>query len=100
MVRGAVVVLAVVLVAACGGDDRTTAEPRTALTSLVQVETAATVTTTTQQAPTSTPVAPRRGRLMVSATGDVNLDPGYIPELAAEGYSYPWSGLQDMFKPG
>lgn len=34
---------------------------------------------------------------MISATGDVNLDPGYIPELAVEGYEYPWTGLQGVF---
>ncbi|HEY5728168.1 MAG TPA: CapA family protein [Acidimicrobiia bacterium] len=92
MVRGAVVVLAVVLVAACGGDDRATFDTRTTLTALAQP-----ATTTTDRATTTISAAPRRGRLVVSATGDVNLDPGYIPELAAEGYSYPWSGLQDMF---
>ncbi len=34
---------------------------------------------------------------MVSATGDVNLDPSYIPRLATEGYGFAFSGLQDMF---
>ena len=92
MVRGAVVVLAVVVVTACGGDDRAGFDTRTTLTAL-----AGPATTTTDRATTTVPAAPRRGRLVVSATGDVNLDPGYIPELATEGYSYPWSGLQDLF---
>lgn len=92
MVRGAVVVLAVVLVAACGGDDRATFDTRTTLTNLARP-----ATETTDPATTTISAPPRRGRLVVSATGDVNLDPGYIPELAAEGYSYPWSGLQDIF---
>ena len=34
---------------------------------------------------------------MVSATGDVNLDPSYVPELATEGYAHPWTGLQGLF---
>jgi len=36
-------------------------------------------------------------REVVSATGDVNLDPSYIPALAGNGYGYAWEGLQDIF---
>jgi hypothetical protein len=96
MVRAAVTVLAVVLVAACGGDDRAIPGTRTTLTALAAPGTTQAATTTTDQATTS-PSGPRRGRLVVSATGDVNLDPGYIPELATQGYAYPWSGLRDVF---
>jgi hypothetical protein len=66
-----------------------------------EVAAAATTTstsTTTTAAPTTTSTTiPPKGRLVVSATGDVNLDPSYIPELASEGYAYPWQGLQGVF---
>jgi poly-gamma-glutamate synthesis protein (capsule biosynthesis protein) len=67
----------------------TTTAPATTLTSLPAVTTPSTTTTTT---------LPPKGRLVVSATGDVNLDPTYIPTLASEGYGYAWSGLQDIFR--
>jgi Bacterial capsule synthesis protein PGA_cap len=40
---------------------------------------------------------PVRGRLVVHGTGDVNLDPSYIPALAARGYDHAWSGLNGLF---
>lgn len=43
------------------------------------------------------PAAPPRGRLVVHGTGDVNLDPGYIPALRARGYDHAWSGLGGLF---
>ncbi len=57
--------------------------------------------TTTSSSPTNpapTTTLPPRTRLVVSGTGDVNLDPSYIPELGAEGYAYPWTGLQSIFE--
>ena len=45
--------------------------------------------------PAAAPVA--RGRLVVHGTGDVNLDPAYIPALAARGYDHAWSGLGGLF---
>ncbi|MCO1654041.1 CapA family protein [Pseudonocardia humida] len=41
--------------------------------------------------------APARQRLVVHGTGDVNLDPDYVPALRAEGYEHAWSGLGDLF---
>ena len=38
-----------------------------------------------------------RQRIVVHGTGDVNLDPGYIPALRAEGYDHAWSGLEGLF---
>jgi poly-gamma-glutamate capsule biosynthesis protein CapA/YwtB (metallophosphatase superfamily) len=52
---------------------------------------------TTPAAPTSAPPAPARGRLVVHGTGDVNLDPTYIPALGARGYDHAWSGLGGLF---
>ncbi|GAA1265787.1 hypothetical protein GCM10009609_31190 [Pseudonocardia aurantiaca] len=39
----------------------------------------------------------QRQRLVVHGTGDVSLDPGYIPALRANGYEHPWSGLDGLF---
>ena len=39
-----------------------------------------------------------KGRLLIHGTGDVNLDPSYIPDLAANGYGYAWSGLDGLFR--
>ncbi len=38
-----------------------------------------------------------RGSLVIQGTGDVNLDPAYIPALATEGWDHAWSGLEGMF---
>jgi poly-gamma-glutamate capsule biosynthesis protein CapA/YwtB (metallophosphatase superfamily) len=35
---------------------------------------------------------------VIHATGDVNVDPGYIPNFRAYGYGYAWSGLGGLFK--
>jgi poly-gamma-glutamate synthesis protein (capsule biosynthesis protein) len=34
---------------------------------------------------------------VIHGTGDVNLDPAYIPALAAEGWDHAWSGLDGLF---
>lgn len=75
-----------VLLAACGSVDDTPpgAVPTSSETPLL---TAA-----------ASPTAPQpRGRLVVHGTGDVNLDPAYIPALAARGYDHAWSGLGGLF---
>ena len=46
---------------------------------------------------TTPAAAPERQRIVVNGTGDVNLDPGYIPALRAEGYEHAWSGLEGLF---
>ncbi|MCO1660906.1 CapA family protein [Pseudonocardia humida] len=50
-------------------------------------------------APTSAPAAqpPARQRLVVHATGDVNLDPDYIPALRTRGHEHAWTGLDGLF---
>ena len=40
----------------------------------------------------------RRRRLVLHGTGDVNVDPTYIPVLAQNGYAYAWSGLRGLFR--
>jgi capsule synthesis protein PGA_cap len=48
--------------------------------------------------PPPSPTPPPKGRLLIHGTGDVNLDPSYIPNLAANGYGYAWSGLDGLFR--
>ncbi len=40
---------------------------------------------------------PGRGRLVINGVGDVNVDPGYIPALAIEGYEHALSGMGGLF---
>ena len=51
---------------------------------------------TSPTAPSPTPAA--RGRLVIHGTGDVSLDPGYIPNFTSNGYGYAWSGLNGLFE--
>lgn len=43
------------------------------------------------------PPAGARGRLVVHGTGDVNVDPEYIPALRTKGYAHAWAGLSGLF---
>lgn len=56
-------------------------------------------TTTTAPSTTSTtsPPEPERGWLVIHGTGDVALDPAYIPNLGRFGYEYAWEGLGGLF---
>ncbi|MCI0545349.1 MAG: CapA family protein [Actinobacteria bacterium] len=75
-----------------------TTTPSTTL--LVAAETT-TLGVTTTVAPTTTTIptttTTSRGSLLVHGTGDVALDPVYIPTLAAEGWDHAWSGLEGLF---
>jgi poly-gamma-glutamate capsule biosynthesis protein CapA/YwtB (metallophosphatase superfamily) len=51
----------------------------------------------TSPAPPS-PTPPARGRLVIHGTGDVNVDPNYIPNFQSQGYGYAWSGLGGLFE--
>ena len=52
------------------------------------------VTTTTT---TAIPVPEPKQRLVISGTGDVNLDPTFVRSFPSTGYEYAWSGLDDLF---
>ena len=58
-------------------------------------------TTTLPLASTTTPTTPttipEKGYLVIQGTGDVAVDPEYIPALAAEGWDHAWSGLDGLF---
>jgi hypothetical protein len=49
-------------------------------------------------AATKHPASPPRGRLVIHGAGDVNVDPGYIPNLDVHGYAWAWTGLNGLFK--
>jgi hypothetical protein len=36
-------------------------------------------------------------RLVISGTGDVNLDPTFVRSFPTTGYEYAWSGLDGLF---
>jgi poly-gamma-glutamate capsule biosynthesis protein CapA/YwtB (metallophosphatase superfamily) len=48
-------------------------------------------------APTS-PSAEPRAKLVIHGTGDVSLDPSYIPAFGSNGYDWAWSGLGGLFR--
>lgn len=50
--------------------------------------------TTTSTTPTT---QPEKGHLVIHGTGDVAVDPDYIPTLAVEGWDHAWSGLDGLF---
>jgi len=47
---------------------------------------------------TTSPAVPPKGKLVIHGTGDVSLDPSYIPALASNGYGWAWSGLGGLFR--
>jgi len=48
-------------------------------------------------APPTTEAEPERTRLVIHGVGDTNFDPGYIPNLATNGYGYAFGGLDGLF---
>lgn len=56
-----------------------------------------TMTSTTTTTTATTTTLPPKGTLVIQGTGDVNLDPGYIPALGANGYDQAWAGLDGLF---
>lgn len=53
-------------------------------------------TTTTTATPLDLPDP--KGRVVISGTGDVNLDPTFVRGLAVNGYEYAWTGLEGIFE--
>jgi poly-gamma-glutamate synthesis protein (capsule biosynthesis protein) len=47
--------------------------------------------------PSTTTTQPEKGDLVIQGTGDVAVDPDYIPTLAVEGWDHAWSGLDGLF---
>jgi poly-gamma-glutamate synthesis protein (capsule biosynthesis protein) len=55
------------------------------------------LTTASTTTPPPTTARPTRGYLVIQGTGDVAVDPDYIPALAAQGWDHAWSGLGGLF---
>jgi poly-gamma-glutamate synthesis protein (capsule biosynthesis protein) len=55
------------------------------------------VAPTTTTLPPSTSTLPPKEYLVIQGTGDVAVDPNYIPALAANGWDHAWSGLDGLF---
>lgn len=54
-------------------------------------------TTTTTLPPPTTTTTEMRGSLVIQGTGDVAVDPWYIPALRSQGWDHAWSGLEGIF---
>lgn len=109
---GSIVVLAALAIG-CTPSAATTSPDPTSLspvTTLVAVSTTVTTTSTAPMPPedsTTVPTppdeppsaapAPQRTRLVVSGTGDVNLDPTFVRSFPSTGYEDAWSGLDGAF---
>ncbi len=67
----------------------------------VETTTSTSSTTTSSSTSTSTSTTtttiPPKDTLVIQGTGDVNLDPEYIPNLDAHGYDFAWAGLGSLF---
>jgi len=48
--------------------------------------------------PSTSPSPPPRKEIVIHATGDVSLDPNYIPAFRTHGYGWAWSGLDGLFE--
>lgn len=70
------------------------AEPTTTTSSTT---TSTSSTSTTSTSTTTTTTIPAKGWLVIHGTGDVAVDPNYIPTLSARGWDYAWSGLNGLF---
>ncbi|MDN5934476.1 MAG: CapA family protein [Pseudonocardia sp.] len=81
-VGGTVAVVGIVLLAGCSAPAAEAVGP---------------APTSAAAAPSAVPEAPERQRIVVHGTGDVNLDPAYVPALRSNGYAHAWSGLDDLF---
>lgn len=98
-VGGLVTGLVVFLMVEAGTADEPTEEPPEAVATTTSSFPSTTVSaTSTSSVPTTTTTTlPPRGSVVIQGTGDVNLDPTYIPALAENGYDYAWDGLEGLF---
>src|SRR5919198_3724567 len=60
------------------------------------------VSSFTPPSPQATPAerhaSPTREKLLIHGAGDVNVDPGYIPNLRVHGFAWAWTGLDGLFR--
>lgn len=93
VVGAAVGVVAFLLVNDAVAGEAEIAAPASSTTS----STTSTSSTSTSSTSTTTSTLPAKGELIIQGTGDVNLDPSYIPALGENGYDYAWQGLDGLF---
>jgi poly-gamma-glutamate capsule biosynthesis protein CapA/YwtB (metallophosphatase superfamily) len=67
-------------------------------TSTTAPSTTTTTIPTTTTAPSTTTTTTPKGSVLIHGTGDVAVDPSYIPALAQKGYAHAWSGLDGLFE--
>ena len=54
--------------------------------------------TSSDASPSPSPRPEPRGTLVIHGTGDVSLDPSYLPVFGSRGYGWAWSGLGGLFR--
>ncbi len=86
------------LLVACTGGEGIDPPAATTTTETTSPSTPVTTTTVTTIPTTTTTTVPPKQVLVIQGTGDVNLDPTYIPNLGANGYDFAWAGVADLFR--
>lgn len=90
----------------CSAESGATEQSTTSIApALTTLPTLVTTTTIVKPAPTTTAATtttiveapPQRTRLVISGTGDVNLDPLFVRTFPSTGYEDAWTGLFDRF---
>lgn len=104
-VRPSVIVASLAVVAtACAASAASTIPDETTVAPIEPLPVVTTVTATTMPPATSSttvppaPIATPRQRLVVSGTGDVNLDPTFVRTFPQTGYADAWTGLYGSFQ--
>lgn len=70
----------------------------TTTTSSLTSSTTSTTSTTSSTSSTTTTTTTPKGTVLIHGTGDVAVDPWYIPTLAQKGYAHAWTGLDGLFE--
>lgn len=70
----------------------------TTTTTTLAPTTTSTLAPSTTVPPTTTTTTEPKGTLVIHGTGDVAVDPWYIPALRTHGWDHAWSGLQGIFE--
>ncbi len=96
LVAGALLGVGVFAASGLNSPTTTTLGPIAVESTTSSSTTTPTSSTTSTTSATTTTVP--KGSLLIHGTGDVAVDPVYIPALAQKGYDYAWSGLDGLFQ--